>query len=140
MQVRHKATQREVTLGVGDIVEAIGPTKSVTVGRVIDVDRSAPAEDKAIVFWFGVGCGSGWRSSDLCVLQTKAEYEAIVEMGCGRFLAERPPARRELKILVGEVFNRYEKALIFTIAKDIRVRHIDLMRAVRSACERAVQS
>ena len=139
MQVRHKATQREVTLGVGDIVEAIGPTKSVTVGRVIGIDRSA-AEDKAIVFWFGVGCGFARRSSDLCVLQTKAEYEAIVEMGCGRFLAERPPARRELKVLADEVFNRYEKALIFTIAKDLRVRHIDLMRAVRRACERAVRS
>lgn len=124
MQVRHKVTQREVTLKAGDVVEAVGPTKSATVGRVIDIDRSNPTTDKAIVFWFGVGCGSGWLASDLLVLQTAEEYQALVGLGAERFFAQHKPAR-------DADFTRDEKVAIFEIAKDLRVRHVELMRAVR---------
>lgn len=136
MQVRHSLTQREHTLEAGDIVRALGATKSVSIGRVVDIDRSHPSQDKAIVFWYGVGTGSGWLASDLEVLQTAHEHAELLDVGARKVVASMTPERRaevycSATHLGAEHLNRDERVLILAVARELRVRHLDLLRVVR---------
>ena len=77
MKVFHAGQKQLIDVKPGDIVRALGRTKSVTLGRVVSVGVGI---DVLTVAWFGVGEGSGWLASDVEVVQTKeerAEYEAL---------------------------------------------------------------
>lgn len=131
MKLFHEGQGKALEVGPGDIVRAIGPTKSVDVGRVVGVATDARGEH-AIVSWFGVGTGSGWRATDLELIQTREERAELLAVGVNRFLSGD---RRAVDAIAGTSLNPRELGAVKAIAKDLRVRFIDLVRAVRTAVE-----
>lgn len=131
MKLIHAGTGKLIDVKAGDIVRAVGPTKSADVGTVVGLATDARGEH-AIISWFGVGTGSGWRASDLSLLQTAEERAELIAVGVRRFLSgERRPSEE----IAATTLNPSELYAVKEIARDLRVRVIDVVRGVRAVVE-----
>lgn len=138
MQVKHAETGKLVEVKPGDIVRALGVTKSVEVGRVVAVELVVPARSSAgnreqlVVSWFGVGTGSGWLSTDVEVVQTAEERAGLVAAGVAQFF--RSARRTKAEIQAGGLgLNGLEQYAVRNIARELRVSYFELCRAINGA-------